>query len=54
MQMMLKPQKWFSSMMREAMRLRAFGLMNWENTKVCRMFREYVLGWLSTSAVIYF
>lgn len=37
MQTMLKPQKWFSSMMREAMELRAFGQMNWENTKVCSL-----------------
>lgn len=35
MQMMLKLQKWFSSMMREAMELRAYGLMSWESTKVC-------------------
>jgi len=39
MQTMLKPQKWSSSMMREAMELRAFGPMNWENTKVCSIFR---------------
>lgn len=34
MQMMLKPQRWFSFMMKGPMGLRAFGLRNWENTKV--------------------
>lgn len=39
MQMMVKPQKWFSSMMREAMGLSTFGPKNWENTKVCTVFK---------------
>lgn len=40
MQMMLKPLKWFSSMMREVTGLRAYRLMAWENTKVCKKMRE--------------
>lgn len=44
MQMMLKPQKWFSSMMRDATGLRAFGLMSWENTKVFKKIGERKIG----------
>lgn len=40
MQMMLKPQKWFSSMMRGAMGLRTSGPKDLENTRVFIMFTK--------------